>query len=236
MKAFTINDKVYMYDTDDQGEVTGKPVIIPSQMYPLTGKLQCFTMLNTEPCIDEQIQEIFDATEAAIGFCYQNTEHLATNLIEAGINKKRIKTYCGWLFIGEAHPIHHCFLILDDKHLLDFSVDKEPLEIGMEPGLDLEAARKYVVDKFIERRQLRHSERATFGQANRNCLYVASRCKPSEGRKLYNRLVRSFPNHPCVENIDSSGASPTQREIMKRTLEEIGGQGVTFIELTQEGE
>lgn len=55
MKAFIINDKIHI---NGLGE---RDIVIPSQLYPLTGSMTIFTANNTTPCDDEQLRKIFNS-------------------------------------------------------------------------------------------------------------------------------------------------------------------------------
>ena len=45
-------------------KIENKPIIIPSQLYPLSGTPEIFHAGNTEVCTNQELQQIFDSTEA----------------------------------------------------------------------------------------------------------------------------------------------------------------------------
>lgn len=202
-----------------------KPIIIPSQLYPLSGVPEVFYEENTEVCTDQQLKDIFDNTDASIGFCYTNIQNLADNLRKAGISKQRYKTYIGWLFIGEQVPIHHAFLVVDNIYLLDFSASRihEQLLSNYKPeeleALTIEELRDKLANEFMKEAIKPHSQRATFGKALPSHVYIASPCKPNQGRLQYNKLIKSHPNHPCIRGTTPSGATDMQLRIIKKRQE-----------------
>lgn len=222
MKVFSKEGKMYVTELSDYSE-TDKPIIITSQLFPLSGAPEVFHAGNTEDCKDKQLQQIFDSTEAALGYCYTNIENLAMNLKAAGIPKKRYKTYVGWLFPGDTLPVHHAFVVVDNKYMLDFTTNRKYAdpdhlkELYIKYGdLSEEDLREALAIEFIEESSRPHSQRGTFGRVGINYVYIASQCKPSQGRVIYNRLIRAHPNHPCIRNTTPSGATDMQLRIMQK--------------------
>lgn len=219
MKVFTDRGKIIITNIPDYP----KKIVIPSQLFPLSGAIEIFHSNNTEDCPDEQLRQIFDQTAASIGFCYTNTENLAHNLIAAAIPKERYKTYVGWLFPGDILPIHHSFIVVDNKYMLDFSVNKK----YSDPAYIEELYKKYgdigqdelrenLAAEFIKDSTKSNSQIGTFGQVAQNYLYIASRCKPQHGKTIYNHLVKSHPNHPCIRTATSFGATDMQLRIIQK--------------------
>ena len=126
----------------------------------------------------------------SIGKCYYNAQDLVNALIVGGIESRRIKSYVGWLFIGDTIPVHHCFVMLDDKHVLDYG-----------PLKQFENFDKYMdsIDKLkndiIENDILPNSQRMTFGRALSVIAYVVSECSPKEGEKIRAKLETAYPKH-----------------------------------------
>lgn len=104
-------------------------VHIPSVYWPLSGPYEVFSYENT-CCIEDELKlvELFDSLEYKIGHCYHNTEQVAAAFRQAG---KTIKTYCGWAFINDTVPIHHCWAVLTDecnhKAVLDLACDNHKM-------------------------------------------------------------------------------------------------------------
>lgn len=226
MKIFRWEDKVIVTEVPEYTDAH-KVITIPSQLFPLSGTPEIFHANNTTDCQDKQLQQIFDSTKAALGYCYTNIENLIENLKAAGITKKRYKSYVGWLFPGDILPVHHAFVVVDDKYMLDFSVNKkyaDPNHIkdiyNRYKNKSEEQLREALAEEFIEESSRPHSQRGTFGQVGTNYIYIASQCKPSQGRAIYNRLIRSHPNHPCIRNTTPSGATDIQLRIIKKQLKD----------------
>lgn len=219
MKIGTINGKIIV-----EG-LTEKQLIIPSQMYPLSGPMEYFCSENTEDCDDQQLREIYDSIEPQIGFCYSNIERLADAMAEAGIHRSRYRTYCGWLFIGWSLPIHHAFMVVDNKYMLDFSINKAfEIEEQFKDCENAEKTRNKMIDLYIQQLGQPNSTRTAFGKVGPHYFYVGSKCKPSEGKRLYQRLMKSHPNHPCGKNVTATGATEMQNRIYKRVMETNMGQ------------
>lgn len=202
---------------------------IPSQLYPLSGAPEVFISSNTEDCYDQQLREIYDSTEAFIGMCYTNIENFTLNLKAAGIPKQRYKTYIGWLFPGNILPIHHAFIVIDKKYLMDFSVSKKYADLdhleNMKNYTNLSdnALRNKLVEEFMKESQQPHSQRSIFGKVPPNYIYVGAPCKPNQGKIIYNRLIRSHPNHPCIRNTTPIGTTDMQNRIIKKRFERNQG-------------
>ena len=109
-------------------------------------------------------------------------------MIVGGIDSKRIKSYVGWLFIGDTIPVHHCFVMLDDKHVLDFGPLKQFENFDVYTDMDS-------LDKFkndvVENDVLPNSQKMTFGRALSVIAYVVSRCSPKEGEKIRAKLKKA---------------------------------------------
>ena len=109
-------------------------------------------------------------------------------MIVGGIDSKRIKSYVGWLFIGDTIPVHHCFVMLDDKHVLDFGPLKQFENFDVYTDMDS-------LDKFkndvVENDVLPNSQKMTFGRALSVIAYVVSGCSPKEGEKTRAKLEKA---------------------------------------------
>lgn len=192
-----------------------KPIKIPSQMYPLNGNINFITKDNSAPFPDspltDKIKEIYNSITPGVGTCYTNTEKLVAALNEVGIEAHSM---VGWVFIGGDLPVHHCFAAIDN-HVLDFSPNLDLLYSETDNNLTIEEARDKLTNRMIELRAMPNSETTTFGQVNKHTLYVASPCKPSEGLKIYQKLMKAYPKHPCYTNI-VDGTNETQRMFYKK--------------------
>ena len=52
-------------------------------------------------------------------------------------------------------------------------------------------------------------------------LYVGCECDPNEGKRIYNDLIRQFPDHECQRNCDASGVNATQKLYLEKGLMEL---------------
>lgn len=196
--------------------ITEKPIKIPSQMYPLTGELCYIDEENTEDFPDnpttDKIKEIYDSIQPGVGTCYQNIEKLIVALAEGGI---KAHPMVGWLFIGNSIPVHHCFALIDN-HVLDFSPKPDIFFTEEFSDLGIDATRNKMADTMIELMKKPNSETTTFGKVSQFSHYFASPCKPMAGLKVYQKLIKTFPKHPCYKNINSSGLNKTQELYYKK--------------------
>lgn len=172
---------------------------IPSHQFPLKeghNKVELLTANNTEPLIDDKIETIYNSLNPRMGRCYDNTQLLRDSLLSGGVEPNRIKTYVGWLFIGNTIPVHHSFIIIDDIHLLDYSVLRQFDDIKQYASNSADEIRNKVAQKITdEMSRGMNSERTTFGQAVSVVAYVASECSPEEGKQIRAKLLKAFPKH-----------------------------------------
>ena len=196
-----------------------KSVIVPTVYYPLNGKYEIFHYENTEKVTDENILNIFDSIKYKIGHCYQNTDALVTALKTAGYDAK---SYVGWLFTGNDQlPVHHCWCVLEGRYVLDLSDDYTQMLSG-ENGKNFEKAEnqkddfRYVIASFQKTAKSWLNQQRCYpvGTPTAFLYYVGCPCEPEEGRKIYQNLMRAYPDHECQRNCDSSGLNATQR-VMK---------------------
>lgn len=195
--------------------VTEKPIKIPSQMYPLASKDIChISYNNTVPFADgpetDKIREVYDSITPGVGTCYSNIEQLIDKLAAVGIHAQPM---VGWVFFGATLPVHHCFAVIEN-HILDFIPNFDSLA-EKDEGLAKEEFRSMVVDAAIEMRTRPNSETTSFGKASRMAYYIASPCSPQAGLRMYQKLIRAFPKHPCYRNI-VDGTNETQRLFFQR--------------------
>ena len=198
-------------------EVGEKPIKIPSQMYPLTGQFCVIRHGNTEPFPEgeetERIREVFDSITPGVGTCYTNTRNLIDALSEIGV---KATPYVGWVFIGDSLPVHHCFASIGN-HVLDLTVRPE-LFVPQEEGNleDIEQAREAIAQRFVSLKDTPNSQKATFGQLSQYSMCFVSPCKPEEGLRRYQKLMKSYPKHPCYRNITENKMSRTQEVIFEK--------------------
>lgn len=192
-----------------------KSVILPTDMYPLNrDDYHIFTYKNTEFVSDENIHEIFNSVTYKPGHCYQNAKKLADKLRAAGYNAK---TYVGWLFVGKyEYPVHHCWVVLDENKVLDLSDDFSQMLNAENSKHFIGAAankqRELIVDFYTEAKNWPNSMRCyPVGTPTAFLYYVGCECDADEGRRIYQKLIKQFPDHECQRNCDKNGLNATQR-------------------------
>lgn len=203
----------------DKNERFVKSVIIPTIRYPLNGKYEVFHCGNTEMVKDEEILKIFDSVKYTIGHCYTNVEMLIDNLKKAGYDAK---SYVGWLFTGKGEvPVHHCWVVLNGKSVLDLSDDFTVMLSGENAKNFQKAVSKKEMSEMIVSFQMAAKTQKNrvrcypVGMPTRFLLYVGCECNPENGRNIYQKLIKEFPEHECEKNCDSSGMNETQKILKK---------------------
>lgn len=197
-------------------------VVIPTDYYPLNkNEYKIFHSGNTAEVTDENVLKLIDKVTYKIGHCYHNADEVANILKQNGHN---VKTYVGWLFIGEHQlPVHHCWVVLNENQIVDLT-DDFTMMFGRWNGKcfrekSLTEARELLVDFSKWSKGLRNSERCfPVGTPTDGFYYVGTECAPIEGIKLYQELIRKYPNHECQRNCDNKGYNKTQRMLKDNGL------------------
>lgn len=216
-------DKVVVKLRDRNGAFK-KSIIVPTVMYPLNGKHEVFTYRNTKRVEDETILSCFDGVEYKIGRCYDNAKRLVESLRSAGIDAI---PYVGWAFVGAGEtPVHHCWVVVNGSSVLDLSDDYSVM-LGGENGKhfkddqSIEDRRELIAAFQLAARKVKNRQRCCpVGTPTPFMYYVGSPCDPDEGRKIYQRLIRTFPNHECQRNCDPNGLNATQKVFAQHGLME----------------
>lgn len=194
-----------------------KSIIVPTAMYPLNGNYEIFTYKNTEVVEDEKIISIFDRHKYEIGRCYKNTEILSKDLLKEGY---LAETYVGWLFVDDGElPIHHCWTVVDKKYVLDpsdyFTMIFHP---DNQKNLEIENEMS-ILSSFLKESKDKPNHLVCYpiGKPYPNLLYIGSKCTPDMGRYIYQRLMKTYPDHEC-DRTDKNGLNKTQKLLMKNGL------------------
>lgn len=215
---------VKLYDED--GSFLSS-INIPSVYWPLTGPYEAFHVENT--CFihdDPKLYAIFDAAKYKVGHCYSNSETLLSELHDAGY--KTAQTYCGWAFIGESIPIHHCWIVISDdagqKAILDLSCDAYKMSQWLydqaNAGIRFDNSRDGIVAWIAHSsKNLSNTSRCfPLGKLPPYHLYIGSPCDPNSGILQYHRLLRDFPGHLCEKTVNSQGYNPLQWKLKQQGL------------------
>lgn len=171
-------------------------VVIPSQKFPLSGPLKVYYSDNTEKCDDPLLLTVYDSVQPKVGQCFTNAETLVAAFKAAGIEKQghTVEIHVGWMFITDLFPYLHCYTVVDDKYVFDFACDWRTNTVELFSNIQDKAGFAEVVR---QRQQLKNTERFDpVGKVDPFYVYVGAHGKPSEGRKLFEKLKRAYPNHP----------------------------------------
>ena len=208
-------------------DVRGKlmqSISIPTVYYPLSGRAELFSFENTRKVTDPKVLRAFDSVAYRHGHCYANTEVLLRALAAAGI--KDAVPYAGWLFTAsDEFPIHHSWVVFEGASVLDLSDDYSVMLSGSNGENftsvhgDPAATREMIVSFAKAASKVPNSVRCMpVGVPFRGFLYIGSPCDPERARRIYNDLLRSYPDHPCKENTDSLGYTKTLRLLEREGL------------------
>lgn len=192
-----------------------KPIRIPSQMYPVKGFPTLFHSGTTEELEDEELKAAYDTIPFQIGKCYQNVYDMLK--VFKALKIEGAEAYAGWVVpAGGGHLVHHAFVVYKKKHILDPSIDITLKDIEAFGALKNDALREALAERHIELQKLPNSERATFGRASDAYAYIASRQSPQEALKDFQKLRKTYPNHPSYRNVDQNGQNPTIKKILEK--------------------
>lgn len=189
---------------------------IPGDYYPLRHQktARVFSYADTKQLNqDSLVAKVYNSVSLETGFCYSNTEKLKEAFLKAGIQD--IKTYTGWIFL-QGLPVHHCWLVYKDIHVLDAGVTKiDDLfqqHIAKNEIKDVDEARLVYKEIHDEYKNHPNSEVRTFGRVAPFALYVGSETTPNQGREIYNEVIKKHPHHPSYQGdgMNANGRSKLQ--------------------------
>lgn len=190
-----------------------KPIKLPSQMYPVSGEAKMFYTDNTEDCADEEIIAAFNNVSSLLGHCYTNTENFIDELATRGIDKSRMMSYVGWLFMGISRPVHHCFTAVDGKYIFDFATGLKSEHFIALANMPPDNLREALADQYAKTHEQPNSVRFGKGKVDPFYCYIASPCSPTKGREIYNKLMRAFPKHPSYDNLSNPHSYSKTQEL-----------------------
>lgn len=195
--------------------VANNIIKIPSPVYPLNESPELFFYENTERVIDEDIIEIINSANYEVGRCYTNAENL-TKLLTC--NNYKAVMYVGWFIIQRQLPVHHSWVILNKKYLIDLSADFDALSDFLKKHSEdspLADKRKEAAKFYEDALSWEHSERLSLGKASPNVMYIGCPCSLIKGMEIFHNLVKKYPNHPAFIETDTSGMTKLQQMIKK---------------------
>ena len=197
--------------------------LVPSSKYPLSGKYEVFNYTNTHLIDDveeyQKVLSIFDKIHYKIGYCYANADAMTKALRKAGY---KAQTYVGWAFV-DGTPVHHAWTVLwvhERPSVLDLSDHILAMEKEMDlyaPGQMAELRTK-VVDATMKLMKLPNHERcAPVGIPSPQYYLVGTPSNGTEGIRLFNQLLKQYPDHPCMARADKrTGVTPTQAMLLTK--------------------
>ena len=199
---------------------------VPSNTYPVANKptLRFFSYADTVQLPrDTKLAELYDELPFKVGFCYRNTEAFAELLQKNKMTD--FKTYTGWI-INNGLPIHHCWLVWKDKHVIDPGVSlidnlylieaaKRQKEHGDEP-VPMDEMRELFVKIHKEHEHKSNSEIRTFGQVAPFTFYIGTETTPKQGRIIFNDLMDEMPDHPSYATSGMNGRGESTLQKMLR--------------------
>lgn len=187
-----------------------KSVIMPTDMYPLANNdIHVFSDENLEEITDKEVLDVIDQVPYKIGHCYTNSQNIVDALAKVGVEAC---IYCGWAFVSLSElPFFHCWVMLDDTHLIDLANDYIR-KLNYVYDVYGDESKHFTRDRwryaFVEATKflssLPNSERCCIGMAD-NKIYVGCPVKnANEARRLYNYLIGKFPNHESIEDVNKN--------------------------------
>jgi hypothetical protein len=131
------------------------------------------------------------------GFCYKNSEYVYELGVAMGLD---VEYYVGWLFMApHTLPVHHAWVVVDGKHLIDVSVNVKVQNYILE-NVDLSVVdwRSRIAEGIanIEKERLPVKDWCVSGLVRLPMIYVGSPDKSDSARKRFRDLMRDYPNHP----------------------------------------
>ena len=68
------------------------------------------------------------------------------------------------------------------------------------------------MDFALDAKKKKNSERCyPVGKPTEGMVYVGCPCNSEDGKKIYQELIRRYPDHECQRNVDHTGYNATQR-------------------------
>lgn len=152
-----------------------------------------------------------------LGRCYTNCNEFLERAIRLDVHN--VIPYVGWMTIGDGNRlIHHCWLVVDGKYVIDGSMNLKDLELMLDcvgKNLSDQEQRELLCANYFKMQRMLNSEKYVFGQVFPNALYIGSPCLPQDGINLFNKLMRDFPKHPSYLDNNPDGSSKLQKMILE---------------------
>jgi hypothetical protein len=193
---------------------------IPSKIYPLNSrKYHVFTNSNTESIKNEDIKKLFNLCKFELARCYSNAEMLRQGAEILGI--KDIKYYSGWLFVGDKLPMHHAWIVYNDKSILDGSMLQDlftMLETVEDKNKLTKREHANLMKKSLSSNKPNH-EKFCFGKVLIPIIYIGCETDCDYARELYNKAIEATNNnHPSYPHMKHNAFDYSQTQKMIKGL------------------
>lgn len=216
-----IKENKVVYKRYDKSNNFLSSVIVPTDKFPLLNDdIHVFSLWNCEEITDSSIIKAIDTVQYEIGHCYENSDKVAKVLRDIG---QEPRIYCGWCFVGEGEfPIHHCWVVLEDRYLIDLSADSNTAILEAQGQYSHEELltwtssqwREWLYDYAKRSKHYKNSERCVLGLGDGK-IYVG--CEAScgnDGILAYQALKRKFPKHESDRTVGNMRINPLQARMM----------------------
>ena len=193
------NKVIYKYYEDEKFL---RSAVIPTVLYPLpSDNLEVFTAENTEPITDKALLDLIDTVPFKVGHCYSTARGLYDVLTKNGYS---CTTYEGWLgLVGAERLIHHCFLKVGEKHIVETSMSDdftdEYMKRVIESGSNSNGSNRLILaDLTEERKNWKNSQNNPhIGRLAKNIVITGVPNTPESAVNNYNHLMDTYRSkHP----------------------------------------
>lgn len=218
----TIKDDKVVYKMYN-GDTFIRSFITPTDKYPLNNDddIRIFCEFNTDELTDRHILDLFDEIPVFIGHCYSNSELLHKVLTDNGC---LAKLYAGWLVRDLETPVHHCWVVYEDKkktHVLDLSNNLFAFYRYIKGNnIPLSSDMREVFVNFTEEtKNWKNSEKCEPVGVAVNHIYIGCEISTAdEARDIYNALLSRYPDHEIANNVDEKGRNKLQKMLAEKQL------------------
>lgn len=171
---------------------------IGGRLYPVNdnASLRMFSHYDTSDIVysDAFIND-FNKLNLQNYHCYSNAELIHELCQVHGINSKY---YAGWQFLSQPFPIHHAWVVVDNKAIIDPTVSRREIDVYQNIHKDNPNLKKVVADKIARVRssEVLFSNDVLMGQIFKDYIvYIGSEDSKDSARRLIGDLRSKYPDH-----------------------------------------
>lgn len=197
--------------------------VLGSKIYPIGKRISMFHKNDEE--LQNKYEHVAKSFESSNwvhrnGYCYTNAEILHKAFKAHGVDAKY---YAGWVFIGPSYPIHHAWVVVDDR-VFDISIHEASqtlLQKQVDEGKDpysKECAREV---KALEAKIYPLNEHFTWGNPPDYMIYVGSEETPTTARIKYNNAMDKTKNHPSYRSMSKVGDEVNFKTKYQQLMDDI---------------